>query len=169
MPGTTGHGKPSTKGATLPSSEALLVASHLAIEAHAGQLDKTGQPYFSHCQRVANAVDGVDAKVVAYLHDVLEKGPGWSAQRLLEKGFDPLIVGAVVALTKEPAEPEATFVRRAASNSLALPVKHADLFDNLNQALAAGMDTQRYLDGLHIVEAEFNYPPRCSATLDVRL
>ncbi|MGF6178598.1 HD domain-containing protein [Ensifer sp. 4252] len=154
MPETPGYEKPSKKGA----SEALLLASHIAAEAHAGQLDKTGQSYFSHCQRVANAVDGMDAKVVAYLHDVLEKGLGWTAQRLLEKGFDPVIVGAVVALTKEPAEPEAAFVRRAASNTLALPVKHADLLDNLKQALAAGTDTQKYLDGLRIVEKEYDYP-----------
>ena len=157
MPEIPGDKNEPTDGAVLRSHGALLLASEVAAEAHQGQLDKTGQPYFSHCQRVANAVDGMDAKVVAYLHDVLEKGPGWSARRLLEKGFDPVIVGAVVALTKEPAESEAAFVRRAASNALALPVKGADLLDNLEQALASGMETHKYLDGLRILEAEYGY------------
>lgn len=155
MPEMPGNENEPMDSGVLSSHDALLLASEVAAEAHQGQLDKTGQPYFRHCQRVANAVDGMDAKVVAYLHDVLEKGPGWSAQRLLEKGFDPVIVGAVVALTKEPAEPEPAFVRRAASNPLALPVKHADLLDNLEQALASRMETQKYLDGLRILEAEF--------------
>lgn len=159
MTETRGNENCSPQGLVLPAEEALIVARHVATEAHAGQFDKMGKPYFTHCERVANAVDGIDAKVVAYLHDVLEKGPGWSAGRLRECGFDAQIVSAVVALTKRLAEAEAAFVRRAASNALALPVKHADLLDNLKQALVAGVETEKYLNGLRIVEAEYGYHP----------
>jgi len=53
----------------------LLRAMKIAFSAHAGQTDKEGNPYFSHCKRVASAVEGNDQRIVAYLHDIVEKGP----------------------------------------------------------------------------------------------
>ncbi|TCU04842.1 HD domain-containing protein [Rhizobium sullae] len=51
-------------------------AAEIAVEAHAGQTDKTGRPYIDHCRRVAAAVTGDEEKIVAYLHDVAEKNTG---------------------------------------------------------------------------------------------
>jgi hypothetical protein len=48
-------------------------AAKIAEEAHASQGDKTGRPYIEHCRRVVDAVETMDQKVVANLHDVLEK------------------------------------------------------------------------------------------------
>jgi (p)ppGpp synthase/HD superfamily hydrolase len=51
----------------------------LALEAHYGQTDKTGRPYFEHCQRVAlrlGPTADANLRIVAYLHDVPEKAPG---------------------------------------------------------------------------------------------
>ncbi|MGO8514004.1 metal-dependent phosphohydrolase, partial [Rhizobium ruizarguesonis] len=76
-------------------------------------------------------VSGDETRTVAYLHDVVEKGSGWTLARLREEGFPPAIISAVNALTRRPAEPDDDFVRRAASNPLSLPVKRADLDDNL--------------------------------------
>ena len=48
----------------------------LALEAHYGQTDKTGRPYFEHCSRVALSLGpSADAnlRIVAYLHNVPEK------------------------------------------------------------------------------------------------
>lgn len=64
------------------------------MQAHVGQHDKAGEPYIRHCQRVADAVAGDKAKTVAWLHDVLEKGPGWTVERLLGSGFSPEVVAA---------------------------------------------------------------------------
>jgi len=48
-------------------------ARMLALEAHAGQVDKAGHPYIGHVGRVAAAVRGDDeAEAVAWLHDVIE-------------------------------------------------------------------------------------------------
>ena len=126
-------------------------ATQIAMEAHKGQTDKAGQPYVEHCQRVAMLVSGDEAKTVAYLHDVVEKGSGWTLDRLKEEGFPPAVLSAVDALTQRPDEPDDDFVRRAASNPLALPVKKADLEDNLQQAEQAGRKTEKYERGLDIL------------------
>ncbi|MBX5132178.1 HD domain-containing protein [Rhizobium lentis] len=126
-------------------------AMQIALEAHEGQVDKTGRPFFEHCQRVALLVSGDEARTVAYLHDVAEKGSGWTLDRLREEGFPPAIISAVDALTRRPEETDDEFVRRAASNPLALPVKQADLEDNLRQAEQAGKKTEKYQRGLDLL------------------
>ncbi|PDT34196.1 metal-dependent phosphohydrolase [Rhizobium sp. M10] len=126
-------------------------AMQIAMEAHDGQTDKTGRPFFEHCQRVALLVPGDEARTVAYLHDVAEKGNGWTLDRLKEEGFPSAIISAVDALTRRPDEPDEEFVRRAAANSLALPVKWADLEDNLRQAEQAGKDKQKYQSALDLL------------------
>jgi (p)ppGpp synthase/HD superfamily hydrolase len=129
-------------------------ALEIATAAHGGQKDKTGCPYLAHLQTVAEAVDTLDEKIVAYLHDVVEKG-GWTRGRLEAEGFSPAIVSAVDALTRRDGEDDGTFVRRAASNRLARAVKRADLEDNLRQAQAAGLPSQKYRRGLDILAEEF--------------
>lgn len=62
-------------------------AATIAEEVHASQRDKTGQPYIEHCRRVVDAVETMDQKVVAYLHDVLEKGDGWDADQARGSGL----------------------------------------------------------------------------------
>ncbi len=134
-------------------------AIEIALEAHAGQTDKTGEPYYLHCNRVAAAVSTIDEKIVAYLHDVVEKG-GWSIERLKAEGFSDPIVSAVDALTKREGESDEAFVRRAASDRLARPVKEADLNDNLKQAQAAGIDAAKYVEGLNTLSvADSAGPP----------
>lgn len=108
-------------------------ARKIAARAHDGQADKAGRPYIEHCERVASRVSGEDAQVVAYLHDVVEKGPGWTLDRLRTEGFSPRTVDAVDALTRRAGEEDADFVRRAAADTLARAVKRADLEDNLMQ------------------------------------
>lgn len=133
----------------------LYRAAKIAEQAHAGQTDKTGEPYIEHCRRIVDAVDTLDGKAIAYLHDVLEKGDGWSRDRLEAAGFGPSIVSAVDAMTRRSNEDELTFVRRAAANSLALPVKRADLADNIWQARQIGASTSKYEEGLRILDDEF--------------
>jgi (p)ppGpp synthase/HD superfamily hydrolase len=126
-------------------------AMQIALEAHEGQVDKTGRPFFEHCQRVALLVSGDEARTVAYLHDVAEKGSGWTLDRLREEGFPSAIISAVDALTRRPEEPDDEFVRRATANPLALSVKQADLEDNLRQAEQAGKKTEKYQRGLDLL------------------
>jgi (p)ppGpp synthase/HD superfamily hydrolase len=122
-------------------------AIDIALEAHTGQFDKTGKPYFLHCNRVAAAVGGISEKIVAYLHDVVEKGENWTFERVQSEGFPSDIIAAIDALTQLPDEPDGDFVDRAISNVLAKPVKKADLIDNLTQANAVGLDLSKYERG----------------------
>ncbi|TIR74423.1 MAG: HD domain-containing protein, partial [Mesorhizobium sp.] len=94
----------------------LYQAAKIAEEAHRGQKDKTGRPFIEHLRRVADAVETLDEKTVAYLHDVVEKGEGWTLDRLEAEGFGFPVVAAVDALTKRMDESEHDFVCRAASN-----------------------------------------------------
>ncbi|NRP74520.1 hypothetical protein ILFOPFJJ_05442 [Ensifer psoraleae] len=126
-------------------------AIQVALEAHEGQADKVGRPYFEHCQRVALLVSGDEARTIAYLHDIVEKGRGWTLDRLKEEGFPSPIISAVDALTRRSGESDDELVRRAASNPLALPVKQADLEDNLWQVDQTGGDAEKYRRGLDIL------------------
>jgi hypothetical protein len=47
----------------------------LAACAHAGQVDKAGQPYILHPLRVMLRLSGADERIVAVLHDVVEDTP----------------------------------------------------------------------------------------------
>ncbi|KUM28746.1 metal-dependent phosphohydrolase [Mesorhizobium loti] len=129
----------------------LYRAAKIAEEAHRGQKDKTGQPYIEHVRRVANAVETLDEKTVAYLHDVVEKGKGWTLDRLEAAGFSLPVVAAVDALTRRLDDSEQGFICRAASNPLARRVKEADLRDNLRQAYYAGASPQKYETGLRLL------------------
>lgn len=149
-----------SRGTTSPSTAAAEVGSHMllqpaqeiALHAHYGQFDKTGRPYFEHCQRVAEAVGSNREKVVAYLHDVVEKGSGWTLQQLINEGFDDGIVEAVDAMTRKPGENDELLVRRALTLELSRRVKIADLRDNLAQANLVGLDPSKYMRCLALAE-----------------
>lgn len=103
----------------------------IAAEAHAGQVDKAGAPYILHPLRVMLAVEGVEAKVAAVLHDVVEDTP-WTLEELRAEGFGTDVVEAVDGLTRRSGEVYLDFCRRAAGNEIARRVKLADLADNLD-------------------------------------
>ncbi|ALN72790.1 MULTISPECIES: HD domain-containing protein [unclassified Aureimonas] len=117
----------------MPTSP-LEKAEAIASVAHEGQLDKRGRPFLAHLRRVAGCVCGEDERIVALLHDVVEKGPGWTLSALAAKGFSPEIVAAVDALTRREGESDQAFVARAVALPLARSVKRADLKDNLESA-----------------------------------
>lgn len=134
----------------LSQDQIFVRAVRIATNAHRGQTGKDGRPYIEHCERVAMRVEPV-LRPIAYLHDVVEKSEGWTIDRLRLDGFPEAIIEAVDALTRRDDEDEETFVLRAAANPLALPVKRADLEDNLQQALASGNDADRYRQGLEVL------------------
>lgn len=108
-------------------------ALEIACEAHKGQTDKAGEPYILHVLRVVLAVEGEDPRIVAALHDVVEKSPDWTLERIAVESFPPEIVEAVDALTRRPGESEDAYLARATAEPLARTVKHADVADNLAQ------------------------------------
>lgn len=136
-------------------SELIDKAIVIATQAHQGQSSKTGGPFIDHVRRVAENVAGEDEKQVAWLHDVVEKGPGWTFERLREEGFSEAVVDAVDAMSKRDGEEYFSFVRRSIENLLARPVKRADLTDNLAQMRQMGGDGSKFAEGLRILNERY--------------
>lgn len=139
---------------SLSQDQIFMRAVRIATNAHRGQTGKDGRPYIEHCERVAMRVEP-SLRPIAYLHDVVEKSEGWTLDRLRLDAFPEKVIGAVDALTRRAGEEDEAFVRRAAINPLALPVKKADLEDNLQSALRNGEDVDKYRRGLEILRDEF--------------
>ncbi len=120
----------------------LDTAIKLATDAHAGQVDKAGQPYVLHPLRVMLAMKTTDERIVAVLHDVVED-TSWTCDDLYwQHGFKPEIVMAVAALTRGKNEDYFDFIRRLAPNPIARAVKIADIRDNLDAIRGLAEDTK---------------------------
>lgn len=112
-------------------------AIQIAAEAHAGQCGKDGLPYILHPLRVMLAQDDDANRIVAMLHDLVER-TDWTLVGLKNEGFSQQLIDAVDAMTRRDGEDYIEFVRRAGSNTIARSVKIADLEDNLRIAVENG-------------------------------
>lgn len=68
-------------------------AIDIAVKAHAGQLDKAGEPYILHPLRVMLSCTSEDARIVGVLHDVVEDTE-WTFQQLKTQGFSACLLPA---------------------------------------------------------------------------
>lgn len=103
----------------------------IAAAAHAGQVDKAGQPYILHPLRVMLRVTSEHQRMAAVLHDVAED-TDVSLEQLIAEGFPPQVIAAVDALTKRPGESRIQAAQRAASNEVGRVVKLADNAENMD-------------------------------------
>jgi guanosine-3',5'-bis(diphosphate) 3'-pyrophosphohydrolase len=106
-------------------------AIELAAKAHAGQVDKAGQPYILHPLRLLLAVRTPHERIAAVLHDIVEDTPT-TFDDLVAEGFAPEVVAAVRALTKTDGEKRIEAAHRAAADPVARAVKLADVADNMD-------------------------------------
>ena len=102
----------------------------IAAEAHAGCSDKAGAPYILHPLRVMLSLTGLEERIVAVLHDVVEDNDDWTFDRLRREGFSENVVAGVESMTKRDGEDYMAFVQRASLNPIGRRVKRADLVDN---------------------------------------
>ncbi len=109
----------------------LEVAQLLAIEAHEGQLRKDGSPYTRHLELVASKVDGQDAKVIAWLHDVLEDTDTTVAD-LQSNGISQTNIEIIQMLTKKREQCFEDYIDLIGRFELARKVKVADIIANLS-------------------------------------
>jgi guanosine-3',5'-bis(diphosphate) 3'-pyrophosphohydrolase len=103
----------------------------IAASAHAGQVDKAGQPYILHPLRVMLRVASEHERVAAVLHDVVED-TAVSLGQLAAEGFAPQVISAIDALTKRAGETRMQAARRAAIDPIARAVKLADNAENMD-------------------------------------
>ena len=106
-------------------------AIEIAAAAHAGQIDKAGQPYILHPIRVMLRVHRLEERIAAMLHDVIED-TAVTLEQLQEEGFSEAVLQAVEALTKRIGETRLVAAGRAAQNPIARMVKLADNSENMD-------------------------------------
>lgn len=135
-------------------------AIEIAIEAHAGQIDKTGAPYIAHPMRIMARFlreKHETYAIIAALHDVIEDSD-WKLDDLRAEGFVEEIVEAVATLTRGHREPYLAYVERAAKHPLARWVKQADLMDNIDEGRLAKLPEpdrsrlrKKYSEALYLI------------------
>ena len=110
--------------------------------AHRGQCDKGGNAYFLHPFRVSQEVknhffglssefDKFIAECVALLHDVIEDSH-FTADVLINEGFEHAIVNRVVRMTRKEGESYMDYIKRIGEDNICRVVKMCDLKDNMD-------------------------------------
>lgn len=105
----------------------------IVSEAFEGKFDKGGYPYILHCLHVMRKVErlGTEAQIAAVAHDLLEDRPDiWTAEKLIEEGFNPHTVSVIVLLTHKDNEPYMDYIMRISVSPIARAIKMADLRHN---------------------------------------
>ena len=104
-------------------------AYEIAKKAHLGQVDKAGEDYIKHPEKVASFVKTDEEKAVAYLHDVIEDTE-LTLENLYEYDFSKEVIEAVDIITKKRGEDYQSYLNSVKKNKLARAVKLADLRHN---------------------------------------
>lgn len=107
-------------------------AIEIAVEAHKGQKDRVGQPYYRHVFRVMERGKSEEEKICGILHDVVEDTDR-TFEMLEKEGFSKQIIDALRCVTKESDDEDYDhFTERVSKNPLAIRVKINDLLDNMD-------------------------------------
>lgn len=106
------------------------LAEQLSHDAHKNEHRRGGEPYFNHPQRVAFAVEP-RLRPIAYLHDAPENNPAFGLSWLGTRGLSTYIIRALDAITKRAGEEYEAYIQRVLACPDAIPVKIADIEDNL--------------------------------------
>ena len=145
-------------------------AKTVSYSLHVAQRDKCDKPYWLHPQRVADAMETADEKIVAYLHDVVEDTTCTLAD-LRTRGYTDEVIEALDAITRRvlinPVTGERTperyweYIERCSHNDLARRVKIEDIVDNMRpervpedeagKKEAESLTRKRYIPALDIL------------------
>ena len=112
-------------------NELLDKAISIAVDSHSGQVNDKAEPYVLHPLRMMFKADTIEEKIIAVLHDVIEKTT-IDLEYLRSAGFSDRIVLAIDSLSRRPQESYDKYIDRVAENKLATKVKIIDLNDNIS-------------------------------------
>jgi (p)ppGpp synthase/HD superfamily hydrolase len=139
-------------------NDLLKKAEEIAKKAHAGQVDKGGNPYINHPKAIADSLTKTEEKIVAYLHDVLEDS-NYTAVQLKSDGFTLRIIRSVEILTKDKNTAYNDYLVAVKRNANAWSVKKADLKHNMDisripNPTQKDLDRiKKYKEALHFLES----------------
>jgi len=104
----------------------------LAVEAHAGEVDKQGKPYILHPLHLMMQMETAEEMITAVLHDVVED-TALTLEDLRQQGFPEAVLEALALLTHDTASTSyEEYVAAIKPNPLACKVKLADLAHNMD-------------------------------------
>lgn len=113
------------------------IALQIASKAHAGQLDKDGNPVILHPITVGMMGSTDEEKIAGFLHDVVED-TDWTFESILQAGIPEGIVNALKLLTHDKGTDYYDYVQNIidSGNPIALQVKYNDLQHNFERGKA---------------------------------
>ena len=111
-------------------SQNLHKAITIACEAHQGQSSINGEPYILHPLRLLIKAKSNEEKIIAILHDVIEK-TNISLLDLKNKGFDQNIISSIDSLSRRRSESYIEYIERLMQNKISVKIKLLDLADNI--------------------------------------
>ena len=137
-------------------SNQLKKAEQLATQAHAGQFRRDGKtPYINHPRDVVSRVDDIDAKIVAWLHDILED-TDVTEEDLYDSGFTYPQIHAIKLLTKQPGQSYDDYLDHITTSNIARRVKIADMQSNLDDD-PTERQIKKYSAGLDKLNTKHSY------------
>jgi len=141
----------------------LEAAIEIAVRAHRGQVDKSGEPYILHPLRVMFRLreqgHRVEVQAAAVLHDTVEDTSVTLAEITALSPEVAVLVDAVTRRCNITKEIYLDFIRRAANNPEARALKIADIEDNMARLgrlrpEEAEFLRKRYAGALEILQGE---------------
>ena len=111
-------------------SQYLHKAITIACDAHQGQSSINGEPYILHPLRLLIKAKSNEEKIIAALHDVIEKS-NISLADLKNKGFDQNIISSIDSLSRRRSESYVDYIARLMKNNISVKIKLLDLADNI--------------------------------------
>ncbi|MBF0127045.1 MAG: GTP pyrophosphokinase [Magnetococcales bacterium] len=103
----------------------------VAVQAHQGQVDKSGVPYILHPLRLMLRLEQDEERIIAVLHDVVEDTPVTFAE-LERMGFSPAVMETLDRLTHRKEESYDAYLQKILPHPVARKIKMLDLEDNMD-------------------------------------
>lgn len=96
---------------------------------HYGQTDRGGTEYYKHPYTVAKLCKHRNAKMVAYMHDLIEDTT-CTIELIKNLGYSKKIIDALTAITHDKAMKYSEYLKLVKHNKIATEVKIADMIHN---------------------------------------
>lgn len=115
----------------MKKGEMLAAMLVIAANAHAGQFDKSGQPYILHPLAVMNLLESHDEELqcMALGHDLFEDTKV-TAKDLRDAGISDRVIDGIYSVTKMPGETYEEYKEKVFNRRDGMLVKRADLRHN---------------------------------------
>lgn len=137
------------------------IALRIATTAHAGQLDRDGNPVILHPLTVGLMGKTDEEKITGFLHDVVEDS-AYTFDYLIKEGIPMEIINALRLLTHKKGTDYYDYVQSIieSGNPIALHVKYNDLQHNYARGKAYPDLQKKHGKALEMVKAAIGKCPK---------